>query len=129
MLSWPWGAFSPTWILLVTAFTFAVSLFLFAWSPWYWLSWGILLFVGLGSMSYVSLGTTVLQLSVPSEVQGRVLSLWTVGASLMFVGSLPMGVVADALNWKIAFSGGAGNFALVVLWLGVWRPTLRSLRL
>ena len=117
------------WLLMGTFLTFCLALLLFAWSPWYWVSWVILLFVGLGSMTYVSMGTTVIQLTVPSEVQGRVLSLWTVGAALVYVGALPMAAVADALNWTTAIAGGAIICLAVFLWLGIWRPALRHLKI
>jgi MFS family permease len=106
---------------------FGVALMAFAWSPWFWASWLILLLVGMGSVTYVSLGTTVLQLTVPSELLGRVMSLWTIGAAFVYVGALPMGVTADLSTWPIAVSAGAGLFTLVALWLGVWRPTLRRM--
>jgi MFS family permease len=114
------------WLLLAQMFIFGVGLVLFAWSTWFWVSWVILLFVGFGSM--VPMGTTVLQLSVPPEMQGRILSLWYIGAGLMFIGSFPMAVVAEALGWPVATSGGAALFLLVVAWLGLWRPTLRQLK-
>ena len=116
------------WLLLGAILTFVVALALFAWSPWYWMSWAILLFVGLGSMSYVSLVTVVIQLTVPREVQGRVLSLWAAGAALTFVGALPMGVVADVFTWPIAVTSGAVITLAFILWLGVWRPTLRHMK-
>ena len=115
------------WLIMGTFLTFCLALFMFAWSPWYWVSWVILLLVGFGSMTYVSMGTTVIQLTVPPQVQGRVLSLWTVGAALVYVGALPMAAVADAVNWTIAIAGGAAICLAVFLWLGVWRPALRRL--
>jgi predicted MFS family arabinose efflux permease len=79
-------------------------------------------------MSYVSLVTVVIQLTVPREVQGRVLSLWAAGAALTFVGALPMGVVADVFTWPIAVTSGAVITLAFILWLGVWRPTLRHMK-
>ena len=116
------------WLLLGTAFTFGVSLILFAWSPWYWVSWGILLLAGLGSISFITLGTAVLQLTMPSELHGRVLSLWAIGGALHYIGALPMGVVADLLSWPISIAGGSALFLLVAIWLGVGRPTLRQMK-
>ena len=112
-------------LLLGTAIMFSVSLLLLAWSSWFWVSWAILLFVGMGSMGYVSVGTTILQLSVPSEMHGRIMSLWLFGAALNYVGALPMGIIADLFSWPIAFAYGAIFFALVVFWMGIWKPTLR----
>ena len=116
-------------LLIGSVLLFNLSLFLFAWSQSFWLSWAILLFVGMGSISYISLGTTVLQLTVPAELQGRVMSLWYVSAGLMFIGSLPMALVADLVSWPLALAGGATVSLAFTLWLAVWRPTLRRLQI
>jgi hypothetical protein len=114
------------WLLLGQILIFGLGLFL-AWSPWFWVSWCILLVVGTESM--VPMGTTVLQLTVPSEMQGRVLSLWYVGAGFMFIGPLPMAMVAEAFNGKITINGGAAMFLLISLGLGLLRPYLRRLKI
>ena len=114
------------WLLLGSILLFGVGLLLFALSPWYWVSWVLLLLVGMGSM--VPMGTTVLQLTTPPEVQGRILSLWYVSAGLMSIGALPMALVAEAVGWPVAIGGGAAIYLLVALYLGLWRPTLRHLR-
>ena len=114
------------YLLLGCIFLFGISLFCLAWSPWFWLSWAILYLVGLGSI--VPMGTTVLQLSVPTELQGRVMSVWYISAAFMFIGSYPMTLVAEHLSWTVAFAGGAGIYLTVAFVLGVCRPTLRRLR-
>ena len=113
------------WLLLTCIFLFGISLFFLAWSPWFWLSWVILYFIGMGSI--VPMGTTVLQLSVPRELQGRVMSIWYVSAAFMFIGSFPMTVVADTLGWTVAFTGGAAIYLTIAFILGIVRPTLRRL--
>ena len=113
------------WLLLGTALAYAFSLMLFAWSPWFWVSWSILLLVGMTSMSYISVGTTMLQTAARPEMRGRVMGLWVIGSSMMYVGSLPMGVTADALNWPVAVTGGAVLCVAFLLWRCLWRPTLR----
>ena len=114
------------WLLLGCIFLFGIALFCLAWSHWFWLSWAILFLVGMGSI--VPMGTTVLQLSVPGEFQGRVMSVWYVSAALMFIGSYPMTLVAEYISWTAAFAGGAAIYLTVAFVLGVWRPTLRRLR-
>ena len=114
-------------ILLTSIFGFGLSLIVFAWTQWFWVSWVTLLFVGMGT-SLIPMITTILQLTVPTEFQGRVLSLWYLSAGLMFVGSLPMAVVADTLSWPIAITGGAAIYLCIAFWLGLWRPTLRRLK-
>ena len=116
-------------LLIGTALAFGVTLTLFAWSPWYWASWVILLFVGMVSMSFVAMGTTVLQLTTAAEFRGRVMSMWTSSAAVMFVGALPMGVVADAISWPVSMGGGALISLAFVFWLAVWRPALRRLEI
>ena len=113
-------------LLLACIFMFGIAVFCLAWSPWFWLSWGILFFVGMGSI--VPMGTTVLQLSVPAELQGRVMSIWYVSAAFMFIGSFPMSVVADTLGWTAALAGGAVIYLGISFILGVVRPTLRRLQ-
>ena len=116
-------------LLIGSVLLFHLSLFLFAWSQSFWLSQYILLFVGMGSIGYISLGTTVLQLTVPAELQGRVMSLWHLSASLMFIGSLPMFLAADLISWPLVLTGGAAVSLSFALWLVVWRPTLRRLQI
>lgn len=122
------GNFRRKYLLLIGALLlFEGALFAFAWSQWFWVSWAILLFVGMGSIGYISLGTTVLQLTVPQELQGRVMSLWYVSAGFMFIGSLPMALVADLVSWPVALAGGATICFAFTLWLAILRPTLRRL--
>jgi len=116
------------WLLLGSIFIFCFSLILFALSPWFWMSWALLLLVGMGGMSYVSMVTTVLQMSVPPQLQGRVLSVWGMGGAMMFVGALPMGAAADLWGWTAAIAGGPIISLAFVLWLGIWRPTIRRLQ-
>ena len=117
------------WLLLGSILTFTVSLFMFAWSEWYWLSLVILIFVGIGSGGFISLGITVLQLTAKPELQGRVMSFWNVSAGFISVGILPMYLLVDWVSWPAALAGGAGICLFCILVLGVWRPTLRRLRI
>ena len=115
------------WLLLICMFLFGISLFCLALSPWFWLSWVILLFLGLSDI--FPMGTTVLQLSVPPELRGRVMSLWIMTVALSMIGSFPMALVADYKNWPTAFAGGSAICLIAGLILGILRPTLRRLAL
>ena len=114
------------WLLLGCIFLFGISLFMLAWSTLFWVSWVVLYFIGMGSI--VPMGTTVLQLSVPTEFQGRVMSVWYISAAFMFIGSYPMTLVAEHISWTAAFAGGAAIYLAIAFVLGLWRPTLRRLR-
>ena len=115
-------------IMLAMCVVFMILLFAFSWSTWYWASWVLVLFIGMTSMSYVSLATTILQLSVPQKVQGRILSLWTLGAALINIGALPRGIIADVFNWQIAMCSGPVIAMGIILWLGLTRPSLRQVK-
>ncbi len=104
---------------------FSVSLALFSVSPWTWLSMAVLFLVGMGTMSFVSMGTTVLQLLVPREMMGRVMGVWTMGASFVSLGALPMGVLGDAVGLRTAFFGGAMVCLAIFLAFGVFGSAIR----
>ena len=113
-------------LLVASVLLFSVVLSLFAWSPWFWASWIILLFVGATSFGFFTpLVITLIQLNVPPELRGRVLSIFQLAPALHYLGALPLAVVANVLSWPVAITGGAALSLLVALWLGVWRPVFR----
>ena len=116
------------WLLLGMIILFGVMLFLFALTPIYLVSLVLLFFTGVGFTGFISMGTTVLQLSTPPELRGRMMSLWLVGAAVHYIGALPLGAVGEHWGWPISLGGGALIMLAFVLWLGILRPTLRQLR-
>ncbi len=76
---------------------------------------------------FTPLATTLIQLNVPSELRGRVLSVFQLAPAVHYLGALPLAVAADAISWPVSITGGAALSLLVALWLGVWRPVLRHL--
>ena len=114
-------------LLLVSVLLFSGMLTLFAWSPWFWASWIILVFVGATSFGFFTpLVTTLIQLNAPAELRGRVLSIFQLAPAVHYLGALPLAVAADVTTWPIAITGGAALSLLFALWLGVWRPVLRQ---
>lgn len=114
-------------LLLGTVLLFAIALFFFALAPSFSLALVALPLVGMGGMTFVAMGTTLLQLLAPPALQGRILSLWMIGGSFQFVGALPMGFVGDAMGLRFAIAGGAVICLALVFWLGVVRPPIRRL--
>ena len=116
------------WLLMASVLFLSVFLTLFAWSPWYWASWIIFFFVGVTSFGFFwPLATTLIQLNVPAELRGRVLSFLQFAPAVHFLGALPLAVAADVINWPAAITGGAALSLVVALWLGIFRPALRRL--
>ena len=115
-------------LLMASVLLQSVFLTLFAWSPWPWVSWIILLFVGAMSFGFfVPLVVTLIQLNVPPELRGRVLSILGLAPAVHYLGALPLALTANAISWPVAVTAGAALSVLVALWLGVWRPVLRRL--
>ena len=73
------------------------------------------------------LATTLIQLNVPPELRGRVLSFLQFAPAVHYLGALPLAVAADVINWPVAITGGAALSLVVGVWLGIWRPALRRL--
>ena len=85
-------------LVMASVLLHSVVLALFAWSPWYWASWTILLFVGATIGLYQPLVITLVQLNAPPELRGRVLSILTLAPALHFVGALPLAAAADVMS-------------------------------
>jgi MFS family permease len=79
------------------AMLFAMSLFAFASMSGFWPAAACLVAVGIGSILMTSTGNSLVQTSVPHEVRGRVMGVWT----LIFVGATPLG------SLQIAYLAGA----------------------
>ena len=76
---------------------------------------------------FVPLVVTLIQLNVPPELRGRVLSILGLAPAVHYIGALPLALAANAISWPVAVTAGAALSVLVALWLGVWRPVLRRL--
>lgn len=122
------NARNKNWLLLGMIILFGVSLFLFSLSPIYIVSLVILFFTGVGFTGFISMGTTVLQLTTPPELRGRMMSLWLIGAAMHYIGAWPLGVVGEYYGWQLSIGGGALIMLGFVFWLGMLRPTLRRLQ-
>jgi len=117
-----------TWLLMGSVLSLGMVLILFAWSPWYWSSWIIFFWVGVFSFGFFwPLATTMVQLNVPPELQGRVLSVLQLAPAVHYLGALPLASAAEVVSWPVAVTGGAAMTLVVALWLGIWRPALRCL--
>ena len=88
--------------------------------------WPILFLVGMGGLTFVSMGTTVLQLLVPKAMMGRVMSV------VMFV-NLGLFPLSSALAGYLAkldldlMMYGAGGTLIAVCVLGFCLPGIRRI--
>ena len=70
---------------------------------------------------------TVLQLTVPDRLRGRVMGIHTMGYSLMPLGGLFLGVLAEATGAAEAVLIGSGIFLLGILGVGMAAASIRGL--
>lgn len=121
------GARLYRWFLIFLVL-FSSCLTLFAWSNWFWISWGLFLVVGILSLGTVwPVATTILQRATPREFRGRVMGVFHLTPGFHYLGAFPLALLAGQLGWSVAISCAAGLALAVVLWLGVIRKTGRSL--
>ncbi|MCC7363928.1 MAG: MFS transporter [Dehalococcoidia bacterium] len=92
-------------LLLVSSTAFVVFFAAIALSPWYAVTAGLLFALGIASVSFSTTANTRLQLLVPDELRGRVMSIFF----LLFAGSTPVGgyitgVLAESIGVPAALA-------------------------
>ncbi|MBM4288739.1 MAG: MFS transporter [Deltaproteobacteria bacterium] len=105
-----------------------LALFLFSCIRSYNLAVGYLFLAGFGMTINVSTANSLLQLNVPDDMRGRIMSLF----SLTFLGFTPLGnfvygILGDYLGPCLTVRLGAGLAALLALAFFLAHPELRSL--
>ncbi len=82
---------------------------------------GVLLaLIGFCEATYIAASLTIVQLTVPTEVRGRVVSIWMASWGLMAIGLLPMSALAERLGTPLAMSIGGTLTSIVVIALIGW---------
>lgn len=108
-------------IIAVGAGVFGTALVLFSFSRVFWLSFGLMIFAGLGMMLQLATSNTILQTLVEEDKRGRVMSLYAMAFfGLTPLGSLWAGAVAQSsigAPWTLMIGGvclllGAVTFAV-----------------
>ena len=99
-----------------------------AWNGWFWVTWVFVLLVGIVAIGWVwPLTTTIMQLSSPPELRGRVMGVIHLVPGLHFLGAWPLTLAAAGIGWPLALTGAAGATLLVALTFGLARKTGREL--
>ncbi len=94
--------------LLIIILVFAIALFGFALSRWFVPSIALLLVIGATQTLFMAITNTLLQLSVPEEMRGRVMSVYTlIPMGLMPLGAMVMGSVGSAIGVPATVAAGS----------------------
>ncbi|MBA7697428.1 Enterobactin exporter EntS [subsurface metagenome] len=114
-------------MLLASCLILSVALVGFSFSTSWYLSLGLIVFVGLGQTGRMALANTLLQYYSDEEYLGRVMSFYMMEFGLMSFGAFAAGVLAEAMGVQWA----VGGFATVLVFLSilalVFVPRLRRL--
>jgi MFS family permease len=116
------GDFSKKGLLLViSGIIFSVSLLIFSLSTTVWLSYIMLFLVGWGAISQIATANSLIQLSVPDTLRGRVMSSFTmVFLGMATLGNFVIGSLAVYIGTQIALGIGA-KFCLLGILCVLWK--------
>ncbi len=113
------------WVAITCA-GFGVSIFLFSFSRYFWLSVLLLLPAGYSMMLQMACSNTLIQTMVPDQLRGRVMALY----SMMFMGMAPFGALfggalAQRAGAPITVAVGGVACMLGAIWFARELPELR----
>ncbi len=108
---------------------FPALLLIFALSRSFVVSLAVMFLVGFSFVLQNALANTLLQIVSPDELRGRVMSMYTMTfQSMMRLGGLQAGFVADWLGAPLSVAIGAGLSLIYGLFVAVRFPAVRRLR-
>jgi MFS family permease len=124
-----WGNHFPRGRLLTAAAVgFAASVIGFSASRTFVVTLLLLAALGFFMIAYMTNANTTIQLIVPNDLRGRVMSIWTlVSFGLQPIGSLLAGGIAQIWGAPLALGLGGAICALAAVSMAVLSPTLRLL--
>jgi len=114
-------------MLVAGSLILGVALVGFSFSTSWYLSMGLIVFVGLGQTARMTLGNTLIQYYVDDDYRGRVLSIYVMEFGLTSFGSFGAGMLAEAIGVEWALGGFAFTLVAVSMITLLFVPTLRKL--
>jgi len=101
----------PGTALLTAATCLGLLLMVFSRAPWMELALPVLVLVGFSNTFYLTQVSMILQQTVPDQLRGRVMSLYSLCWNLLPLGGLLAGVLAAAVDARFAVLFGGGMVA------------------
>ncbi|MGE0600911.1 MAG: MFS transporter [Dehalococcoidia bacterium] len=124
-----WHGQSPQKLRLMMSslFAFAGTLFLFALSPWFLLALPLVLIADIFANVFNTTNGTIIQVLIPDEVRGRVMSLMMMTFGLTPLGTLPVSIVAELYGVRVAVASASVATALLGLLIYALSRSLRGI--
>jgi MFS family permease len=107
----------------------SLSLIAFALSTVFWVAMLYMALAGFFEMIYLTTNMTLIQLSIPDELRGRVTGIVSLRSGLMPVGAFIAGIGADFVGPRMMTVVLAGIAGLIAVVAYVVSPTIREYRL
>ena len=120
--SWLQSRLSPRSMIVGALTVYNVALIGFAFSDWYWLSFFALLVAGLCHAYFLTCVQVMLQTLVEDHFRGRVMGVFTLVWSLMYLSGFLLNVAGSLVGPRLALAGGA-SVVLAYVWLSLVRAT------
>jgi MFS family permease len=110
----------------IGAMIVAVGVAAVAWSPWFLVSFLLLFSAGVGQSGFSTMQSTILLLSSPAEMRGRIMgSQGLVNGLGHLIGGVEIGAIAQAFTISIAIGFNAGIGILLMLPVILLTPLVR----
>ncbi|MFQ6026983.1 MAG: MFS transporter [Dehalococcoidia bacterium] len=109
------------------ALVIALGVTLMAWSPWFIVSFVLLLLAGMGQAGFSTMQATILLLSSPPEMRGRIMgSQGLVNGVGHLVGGSEIGAIASAFGISLAIGLNAGVGLALILLVAALTPLVKQ---
>jgi MFS family permease len=115
------------WLLITGSLIFGVLLMIVGFVQWFPLSLLIFAIIGVAGFGQLTLANSLLQMIVPNELRGRVMSLYMLLWGLMPVGTLPLSAIAESHGTPLALAIGGGLSVIGTVILTIRMSSLRRL--
>ncbi len=123
-LSYAWlqSRISPRNLMVGALSVYNVALIGLAFSDWYWFSFCMIFFAGLCHAYFLTCVQVILQTLVEDHYRGRVMSVFTLVWSLVFLSGFLLNIAGSLAGPRLALAGGA-VIVLAFVWLSLVRAT------
>ncbi len=113
-------------VLLLALFCYGACLMVFSFSRSFELSLAILFFLGIAHVWYMTMNQTMIQMTTPDHLRGRVVGIWMLNMGMMPFGSFFAGIAAGLIGAPLAVTLMGASVALLAVWFAIRAENIRS---
>jgi MFS family permease len=114
-------------IMVLSGLLTGLALVAFSFSSWWYLSLGVIVFVGVGASGQQALGNSLVQYYADAAHRGRVLSFFMMGFGFGSLGAFLAGILAQVVGVQWAVGSLAAVLVIISIWVLAFSPPLRRL--